>query len=62
MKGCRYHYPKGEGGYTRPHGTRAECAVCGRPIVFIEGYAFRQDYWRAVSRTVDTSRRQLVSS
>ena len=29
---------------------RAVCGGCGRNITFVEGFAFRRDYWRIVKR------------
>lgn len=29
---------------------RGECFRCGKPIVFVQGYEMRRDYWRLVSK------------
>jgi hypothetical protein len=45
------HFPSGSSlryGVPYTNGERSTCIFCDKPIVFIEGYAFRRDYWRTV--------------
>lgn len=47
--GSRDDLPAGAVDHATPYrpGAHAVCGGCARPIVFIEGYELRRDYWRA---------------